>query len=544
MFFRLIFIFSFIFFFLSILNPIHTLPWPSFFSEFFCYIAGWLLLLNLYFYKIELNIDIVPFLFILFIPLIQYLFGEIFFFSNLFFSTLGLFYFLLMLIVGFNFKIRNFNIVMYLSTFFLVAGFSSSLIAILQWVGLTENKLFVMGLIGSRPYGNMAQPNHLATFLCVGIFSLWYFFEKYKINNFIFLFLIIIFSIAILLTQSRTAWLILLLFFIFLSINFKNYNLRLSLKKIGFISSSIVFLGIAIPYFNLILSTDFNITKTFTLLERATSGYQRLEIWNQMVHAIIEEPWSGYGWNQTTAAQFNVINYIHNKEWVTSAHNLILDILVWCGIPLGFLIIIYLLYIYIKIIKSISDLESIFSFLTISAILIHSLLEFPLYYSYFFMPFGLLVGYVLGYKYRISFKINSLFLLFFLIFNLILAVIIFKEYLRVDDNIFSGKLHAMGNQRDKIKLPYKLFFFDFFDERARWLALYPKMRVDQEEMLLGRKMVQTYLKPYDIYKYAQLLAFNGYKDESIRQLEILNILYDINISYNDVLYNDKPLSAK
>lgn len=543
MFFRLIFIFSFIFFFLSILNPIHTLPWPSFFSEFFCYIAGWLLILKLYFYKVELTIDIVPFLFIVFIPLIQYLFGEIFFFSNFFFSTLGLFYFFLMLIVGFNFKIRNFNIVMYLSIFFLIAGFFSSLIAILQWMGLAENKLFVMGLTGSRPYGNMAQPNHLATFLCIGIFSLWYFFEKYKINNFILLSLIIIFSIAILLTQSRTAWLILLLFFIFLSISIKKYSLRLSFKKIGFIIFIMLLEGMGLPYFDSILSSNFNVKQNFTLLERATGGYQRLEIWNQMVHAIIEQPWYGYGWNQATAAQFKVVDYIYNKEWLTSAHNIILDLMVWCGVPIGVLIVLYLLYIYIKIILNISDLESIFSFLTISSILIHSLLEFPLYYSYFFIPFGLLFGYILGYKYKVYFKINSLFILFFLIFNLILGVAIFKEYLRIDDNIFSGKLHAMGNQRDKVKLPYKLFFFDFFDERARWLALYPKMRVGQEEILLGKKMVQTYLKPYDIYKYAQLLAFNGYKDESIRQLRILNILYDINISYEDVLYNDKPLSA-
>ena len=52
MIFRLIYIFL-LYFLLSILNPIHTLPWVGYFSEFSCYIAGWLLTLSLCFLKIK-----------------------------------------------------------------------------------------------------------------------------------------------------------------------------------------------------------------------------------------------------------------------------------------------------------------------------------------------------------------------------------------------------------------------------------------------------------------------------------------------------------
>ena len=72
---------------------------------------------------------------------------------------------------------------MYLAVF-IASGLFSSLIAIIQWIGLSEKRLFIMGLVGNRPYGNMAQPNHLATFLCISLLSLWYLFEKYKINQF------------------------------------------------------------------------------------------------------------------------------------------------------------------------------------------------------------------------------------------------------------------------------------------------------------------------------------------------------------------------
>ena len=81
-----------------------------------------------------------------------------------------------------------------------------------------------------------------------------------------------------------------------------------------------------------------------------------------MIHAIAEEPWHGYGWNQTTAAQFRVVDSIHNKEWVTSAHNLILDIFVWCGIPLGLLIVSYFVYLYVKLLLVLVTWKVCFAF--------------------------------------------------------------------------------------------------------------------------------------------------------------------------------------
>ncbi|AZC07353.1 hypothetical protein DKE48_001775 [Acinetobacter nosocomialis] len=35
-----------------------------------------------------------------------------------------------------------------------------------------------MGLVGNRPYGNMAQPNHLATFLCISLLSFMVFIRE------------------------------------------------------------------------------------------------------------------------------------------------------------------------------------------------------------------------------------------------------------------------------------------------------------------------------------------------------------------------------
>lgn len=543
-------IISFLFFCLSILNPIHTPPWPSFFSEFSMFIGISLLLPFLFKEKIIVPKISLPFLFISVIPLIQYFFGQIFFYSNAILSSVYLFYFWLTLIVGYNLSLDSscnkiyFNLHIFLAYFFLVTSFISGLFALMQWLGLSQGSIFIMNYVGDRTYANMAQPNHLATILYAGLFSSWFLFEKYKIkrNYAIVLGAFLIFSI--LLTQSRTAWLIAIFVLIFFIYFLKNNYTRLRVKNLFFLTSYFLMCSLSLYISRTFLNKNFNIEMSSNRFnveisgnshERLNSGFGRLDIWNQMYYALVEKPWFGYGWNQTTAAQFEVIDRIRGVEWATSAHNLMLDILVWCGLPLGLIIILFLFYFYLKLLINISDVKSAFSFLIISAFSIHSLLEYPLYYSYFLFPFGLLLGSLINIKYNNIIFINRYFVIFVFVINIFGAVYLFKEYVKVEDNLFAARLHAMGNVRKEVDLPYNLYFFDNFNTRAKWLALYPKMKVSNNELIYSQYMVKSYLKPYDLHKSAQLLAFNNYQNEADRQLKILEIMYGINIQYKKLL---------
>lgn len=533
---------SFFFFCLSILNPVHTLPWAGFFSEFLCFVASVLLLPCLFRYKTKIPKNIIPILFITLIPIVQFIFGQIYFFSTAFFSAVYLFYFCLMIIVGFNFALNEkeiLNIEYFLAFFFLVVNIISSVFAIIQWLGLSSNSIFIMNFTGNRPYANMAQPNHLATFLCIGIFSSWYLFEKNKLNKYVATLSCLFFLFTIALTQARVAWIILIFSLVYIFFNIKKYEFKLSNKFLYFIVIFFIICVLILPYINNFLLSSFDLIETSTIVERASEKNGRLIIWNQMLHAIMEKPWIGYGWNQTTAAQYSVISQIHGQEWVTSAHNLVLDIIVWCGIPLGIIIVGYFLYLYMKLICSVTNIEGVFCILAISAITIHSLLEFPMYYSYFFIPIGLLIGVLLKKEDQNYIKIKPYALIVVFVFSLGGMIGIFQQYMKIEDNLFAGKLHAMGDLRAEVELPYHLYFFDFFDARARWLAQYPKMEVNQQKLIDAHHMVQVYLKPYDLYKYAQLLAFNGKKKEAEQQLEILYILYNMKISYAS-LFEEKP----
>ncbi|WP_306670213.1 MULTISPECIES: hypothetical protein [unclassified Acinetobacter] len=48
-------------------------------------------------------------------------------------------------------------------------------------------------------------------------------------------------------------------------------------------------------------------------------------------------------------------------------------------------------------------------------------------------------------------------------------------------------------------------------------------------------MVLNYPIPYDLLKYARLLAYNGYEQEAKHQLLRLKLLRDLNVSYESLI---------
>ena len=92
-----------------------------------------------------------------------------------------------------------------------------------------------------------------------------------------------------------------------------------------------------------------------TAIERASTGHLRLGIWQQMLYAISDRPWFGYGWNQTSVAQVAVSEYYRIPEWVRSSHNFVLDFLVWNGLLIGLPFLGYLIYLAYRLISRVNS---------------------------------------------------------------------------------------------------------------------------------------------------------------------------------------------
>ena len=168
---------------LAWLLPIHKMPWTTFGSEALTFLSA-LVLLSAFLNK-DLKIPkpqllILP---VLVIPLIQWGFGEILYLSNALLCTAYIAMFWLMLVVGYNLAVgekgQREQVFKVFSLVVFTGAMLSSFIAMTQWLGVNEYFRPLVNLLnGNRPYANFAQPNNLATFMCMGVFACLYFYEK------------------------------------------------------------------------------------------------------------------------------------------------------------------------------------------------------------------------------------------------------------------------------------------------------------------------------------------------------------------------------
>lgn len=520
---------SLISFILGILNPAFYLPWSGFISEYLIFWSLIFLLPVVFKYQTSIPKTSLLFLPILVIPTIQYSFGQIIYFDKIVLAVGYILSFWLAIIVGFNSAKHYKSSLDYFFLTIIGCGVISSAITIAQWLNVPMSLDWVM-VTSSRPSANMAQPNHLATFLLIGLVGCGYFYEHKRFNSIVLLIISLLLLSVIALTQSRTAWISLLFIGIYCISAYRRNILTLNGKIIFSLFSYFMASAIFLPIFKeKVLKIE-----TVTLAKRASSGYERIQIWQQAIEAIKQKPLWGYGWNQGSFAQYQTIDKHYFNHYLSSFHNIFLDILIWCGIPIGLTIIIVCSLIIVRmLIKSVNSTQV----LLISAIcvmLIHALLEYPLSYSYFLLPLGFMLGH-LFYTFdsqTITISRNYLILIFLL--GIALNVYIFKEYSHIPDNLVAAETHEMNERRDKVDLPYKLYIFETFEKRSKWIGLYPCTIMSKQEINETRDMVKTYIIPYDLYKFSQVLNFNGQTNEAQKHLDILDYMYGKDFSLSEL----------
>lgn len=542
---KLLLFFAGVVFSFSFLNSIHFNPWSSFLSEIICYISFLLLLLFNLIEKISKKVLII-FSFSL-IPIVQFFFGQVYYFSIAFLSFLYVASFGLMVLAGYNLSIhQNYqkkkSLMIYLSYVYIFICLCSSVIATTQWLNLSYNTQYITAMVGNRPFANLAQPNHLATLLSMGVIGCFYLYEKKQLNNYILATFSLFFIFVVALTQSRTTWIFLLVLIIVVVYKRKIINFRLNNKLIMMWSCIYILCILTIPFLSELLSSYFNIVKTTDVIERATTGYLRFEIWSQSVRAIIEKPWFGYGWNQTSAAQYTVIEKYpgaNGREWFSSAHNIVLDIIIWNGIILGSLIAFYFSLTYlICLIKNIK-IETVFASLMILPILIHSFLEYPFKYVYFLLPAGLFWGVMISELDLKTFKVRSIYFKVIAVLGFVILGYIFKEFNESIDNNVAANTYEMNERVDQFELAYPVYILDEFKYRSQWFALNPYTKLSKNDLDGIGKMVSLHMTSYDLLKYAKILSYNGYQKEAFSQLKILEILYGKKYKYDDIIYKNK-----
>jgi O-antigen ligase len=272
---------------------------------------------------------------------------------------------------------------------FAIVGIASVGIQLYQWLELNQLGVLVMQLPAKgRPSANVGQPNLLATLLVWSLLALWWAYESGRIGprgasaGVAFLLL----GIAI--TQSRTGWLeVALLLAAAVS---KGCRLQRALSRPVVVAFAAWFVLLVLVW--PALGSTLGVDPALSLADQMATG-KRLAIWRMGVDAIFERPWWGWGWNQGGEAQVALASPSSALPvYAPYMHNLVLDLLLWNGIPLGALAAIGLgAWFWSRWAGQDSGQQRLL-LLALATLLMHAMLELPHVYAVFLLPAGLMMG--------------------------------------------------------------------------------------------------------------------------------------------------------
>ncbi|XZY04907.1 Wzy polymerase domain-containing protein [Acinetobacter baumannii] len=522
------------------LSPFHYNPWVMFSSEMGTFAAGLSVLAALFYQNIKIpraQLLLLPFILV---PVVQWAFGLVFDFSTALLSSLYLLGFWFMVVAGYNLSLdqqKRDQIFTGFSLLLIIVSIATSFIAICQWLNIESHFVHMLHLIGNRPYGNFGQPNNMATFLIMGLLGCLFLYEKNKATVWL-LFpsaLIILFTIA--LSQSRTSWVVFPFLLIYWIVKLFGKQKRFGFIQ-GFLWCAVFFViaGVILPFATSLIeawsSTD--VTQASSLVERASSGYLRFNIWTQMLLAVQQHPWLGYGWNQTSVAQMSAYALFPTTEWTTSAHNILLDLIIWNGIPIGIVIIAYFTCWFLWLNQQAKETISIIAIMMVCTVLIHTMLEFPQRYAYFLLTCGFLLGIIQAQTPVLKgIVLNKQVLRLIWGVSLILLLAIWRDY-----NVYvtnSNLLFKNKQPNAEILGSNQIFILTQFEQRLKWIEMKPKTTLSDADLAVWGNFVKNKATPYNLRKYAQLLAYNGKVEQAEQQIFILQHLYRQQITLAELL---------
>lgn len=273
---------------------------------------------------------------------------------------------------------------------FIVAGLVSVGLALHQWFELPSIGPWIMQPLGPRMHANLGQANQLGTLLVVALVGLAWNVHFRRIGTWLAVPAGLFLVLGVVLTASRTAWLNQCALLI-LAVCFRSRAGSRPWVLPTLLALLLTSAGLALRP-----SVDaWGGYEGPSAVERGSTSDARLNIWHQMAAAIQMRPWTGWGAGQVYEAQMATIdhpNVFDVGALLSSAHNLILDLALWFGVPVAIVLALVVARWLLDVTRSVRDPAQVLVMAALMVLAIHSMLELPLHYAYFLLPFFLLAG--------------------------------------------------------------------------------------------------------------------------------------------------------
>lgn len=508
---RIVLLFAAILGLASWLTPNHYPPWVAFHAELLMMSAFALALGSELWLRRAGHWELRPLtlvtLALALVPLAQFMGGLIYFAGDAWLAFAYLLAFALSQMLGQRLAARGSAQALFerLSTLFVLASMLCVGLQLYQWLGLTGLGIFAADLPpNARPFANVAQPNHLATMLFLGLVGTLFLFELRQVRGWITTANCAFLMFGLAMTGSRTAWLALTVLLAWLWISRPLAGLRISRAAIVALGAGFVgFVLCWAPLCNVLLLSEGR-----TFANQAQAGPRPL-LWETMLDAVSRQPWLGYGWNQGLVAQNRVVDaHPAGGRLIESSHNLLLDLLVWNGVPLGLMVIAFLIWWFWKHIQISRDPARVYLMAAISGVFVHAMVEYPLSYAYFLLPVGLMMGAVdAGSVTRHALKVPRVVVPALACVSVALLVTVTAEYVQIEANnrLLRFESAHIGTVKIESEAP-DLVLLTQWREYLRFVRVEAHPGMSAAELTWMREVAERY--PYAPAQFRYALA-NG-----------------------------------
>lgn len=373
------------------LAPNHYPPWTSFHGEaaaFAALCAFWLAHLLRTSVLLPARPSLVT---LILLPLVwlQWRLGQIPYGGDALLSGLYIAGFSLAWWLGANAKLeRPQRALTWFAAIIIFAATASVLIAVLQWLRIESSVGIYAADRGPdmRAYGNLGQPNHLATLVLMGTALAGGLFLLGGLKGWHVALIGGWFAFGLILTESRSGLLAAIAMTALLLIK-RHQAGRLGSWRL--IAAWWMFLvGLVLAWQPLNEALYLQPPRVEGLVHSNGRGV----MWLQSLAAIRESPWVGYGWRQSMAAQKMGAHFVDGWLATDYAHNIALDVLLWVGVPVGLGLIGTGVWWLARAAIRVRTRPQLVLFAAVIPLLIHSLFEFPFAYAYFLFPAAWLLG--------------------------------------------------------------------------------------------------------------------------------------------------------
>ncbi|CAG4890640.1 PglL family O-oligosaccharyltransferase [Paraburkholderia saeva] len=382
--------------------------------------------------------------------------------------------------------------------------------------------------IDRRPFGNMAQANHLATYIAFAMAGALYLVQTRRLNLVLWVVVSTIFSTGLALTVSRGPWLqmgvIVVAGFWMAFAGRRSEPLD---RKTGKRSDRAWLVPLALATLFVVVNAAIRWANVRYHLDLAQSAAERMKdagqiaprlaLWKYGWTMFRMHPLMGVGWGEFPRYQFDLAKTLGGVEIANNSHDIFIDLLAKTGL-LGIAIVIFGLVSWlIRVVRAPHTAARIFGLAMIGVLVMHALVEYPQQYMFFLLPAMFVFG-LLETKPLPLVPQGASFGIYALVVFVGLASLypVYRDYARAEV-LYYGKRPAEEYQADPS------FLFQAWGEYGMATLLPMNAQELPHKLAMHRQAIALLPGETVLRRYAVLQALNGDTDAAFDTVERLKI---------------------